>query len=323
MKHNHPIILDCDPGEDDALAILYALRADYTVKALICGFGNTSPQNTIRNGAGLLTLAGCENVPLFRGTYEPYRSHPIENSVTDAGDFVGRDGMCDTPLPKAEHVKTQNDAGDKVALLEKLADHVKSCGPITYILTGPCGTLAHLLDILGTDAAAIFQEIIVMGGALDAPGNHGPINPETEKSYAEFNFYCDPYGTERVLQSGIPITIVPWDLTENIVLNYQELKNRKAQDSVGAFVVTLMTNFLESYGIGNNRAFEFNDCITFTAYEGAGTFSEEKIRVITHGEQAGRIVRSTEGSTVRIFDIAIAQREFVRDEILRMIGVTK
>jgi purine nucleosidase len=323
MNHKNAIILDCDPGEDDALAILYAIHKQHPLKALVCGFGNTSPFNTIRNGAGLLALSGRDDIPLFKGTYEPYKPHPIEETIVDAGAFVGANGLCGTPLPNADHILVQNDDMEKDSMLQALAKHIRSVAPVTYIVTGPCGTLAHILDILGDEASTIIKNIILMGGALDAPGNHGPLSPDTGKSYAEFNFYCDPAGTHRVLHSGIEVTLAAWDLTETIVMNYQEILATKTTNKSGIFVQTLMKNFLESFGNENNRDFEFNDCITFTAYEGKGTLRNEKIDIVTQGEQAGRIYRSDDGVKVRFLDIEPLERNIIRNEILKTIGIEK
>ena len=298
----NPIILDCDPGEDDALAILLALAKNMHLSALVCGFGNTAAEKTYRNGAGLLTLAGRTDVPLFKGAEKPYRPHPLEREIVSAGDFVGENGLCGVMLPtlpdilKGEANQTQNER------IMAIADRLRQMGPLTYIVTGPCTTLAHVLDSLGDEATKLIQKVIIMGGALDAPGNTGPINPETEKPYAEFNFYCDPYAVDRVFKSGLPIILVPWDLTERIVLHYGELDSWQSNTSQGSFVLELMRNFLESYGNANERSFEFNDCITITAFEEDGHFREESVRILLTGQETGRIVRDTQnGTSLRFF----------------------
>jgi inosine-uridine nucleoside N-ribohydrolase len=160
-----------------------------------------------------------------------------------------------------------------------------------------------------------------MGGALDAMGNHGPLNPETGKSYAEFNFYCDPYGVDRVLKSGLRVTIVPWDLTEQIVLTHLELVRFQSSTPQGDFVLKLVKNFLESYGNANDRSFEFNDCITISALQGSGSLRSEFIRITLEGEQAGRIVRDrNNGAELSFFNLDLGKITSVCNAILHDVG---
>lgn len=322
--HHSPFILDCDPGEDDALAILYALQRKLPLKALVCGFGNTSPENTLRNGAGLLALAGRADVPLFQGALKPYRPHPVEKESVDAGAFVGANGLCGVSLPDDHGIVAENISLPAEERLPALAEFIRAGGPMTYIVTGPCSTLAHLIELLGNDARSLITKVIVMGGALDAAGNHGPINPDTGKSYAEFNFYCDPHGVDAVLRSHIPVTIVPWDLTERIVMGYAELQDFKCENEIGLFVLTLMKNFLESYGIANDRSFEFNDCINLIAYEGRETYVQEKLRIVLEGEQSGRLIRDNQnGTKVEFFGLHEADILPARNSILSALGVNQ
>ncbi len=297
------------------------LKGRMPIRALICGFGNTSARNTIANGRGLLTLAGRADVPLYAGVEKPYKQHPLETDTVSAGDFVGTNGLCGVVLPVNDSVRPANQGLDDDGKLRRIVEFIQAAGPLTYIVTGPCSTLAHVLDSLGADASRSISNIILMGGALDVPGNHGPINPETGKSYAEFNFYCDPLAVETVLNSGIEVTIVPWDLTETITIDYNALAGLRAAGDCGEFVLELMKSFLESYGIKNNRPFEFNDCINLVAHEGVGRHREERIRVITSGEQAGRIIRCEHGVPVKFFDLDEGERAPARDHILKTIGI--
>jgi inosine-uridine nucleoside N-ribohydrolase len=172
------------------------------------------------------------------------------------------------------------------------------------------------------EAKKFINQVIIMGGALDACGNHGPINPDTGKSYAEFNFYCDPHGTDRVLNSNLPIIIVPWDLTEQIVLTYKELPDLQSTSPEGDFVINLVRNFLESYGNAHDRSFEFNDCITISALQEHGTLRKEAINIILKGEQTGRIIRDkNSGKEVFFFDLDSSQISPIRNSILEDIGI--
>jgi inosine-uridine nucleoside N-ribohydrolase len=321
MISNQKIILDCDPGEDDALAVLLAIAKGLDMSALVCGFGNSSANKTHKNGAGLLTLAKRKDINLFKGAESPYKPHPLESQIVSAGDFVGENGLCGVSLPYDEKLLLSQ-KGNEDSRLDALAEHIRQHGLLTYIITGPCATFAHILDRLGSEAENYIQEVIIMGGALDASGNHGPLNPETKKSYAEFNFYCDPHGTNRVLNSKLPVTLVPWDLTEKIVLTYKELPDFSATSAEGNFVINLVRNFLESYGNANERSFEFNDCITINALQKQGNFRTEKINIILEGEQTGRIIRADQsGTKVKFFDIDPVNILPTRNDILKTIGI--
>jgi purine nucleosidase len=323
ISKNH-ILLDCDPGEDDALAILLAVSKNLDLMALVCGFGNSSAEKTYKNGAGLLALAKATDIPLFKGAEEPYRPHPWEKEIVSAGDFVGENGLCgiSLPTPPDSIMAGSNLPQDK--RLDTIVDYLRDKGPLTYIVTGPCTTLAHILNRLGEQAKDIIKQVIIMGGALDAAGNTGPINPETGKPYAEFNFYCDPFAVARVFASGLPVTLVPWDLTEQIVLKYEELDNWQSNTPQGSFALKLMRNFLESYGNVHERSFEFNDCITITAFEKDGLFKKEKVRLLLEGEQTGRLVRDDQnGTEVKFFGIERGRIFAVRNNILNLLGVTE
>lgn len=323
MTSERKIILDCDPGEDDALAILLAIAKNLELSALVCGFGNISADKTYQNGAGLLTLTDRADIPLFKGAEKPYCPHPLEAELVSAGDFVGENGLCGVELPYAESLVIQDSLQHQEKRISLLIEHLKRVAPVTYIVTGPCATLAHILDQLGPQAKTIIHEIIIMGGALDAAGNTGPINPDTGKPYAEFNFYCDPHAVDKVFGSDIPITLVPWDLTENIVLTYGELPSLQSKTPQGSFVLNLMRNFLESYGNAHERSFEFNDCITITAFEKEGHFRKENVSIILDGAQTGRLVRDEEhGRELQFFELEKSHILPVRNNILKLWGIT-
>lgn len=317
------IILDCDPGEDDALAILLTISKGLNLSALICGFGNISANKTHLNGARLLTLANRKDIPLMKGAEKPYRPHPFEKDTVSAGDFVGENGLCGVDLEYDQNLITKTSQMDQDKRISAIVDHLKIAGRSTYIVTGPCTTLAHVLEKLGDDAAGHIKEIIIMGGALDAAGNTGPINPETLKPYAEFNFYCDPHAVDKVFESNLPITLVSWDLTEKIVLTYKELPDLKSSTKQGDFILKLVSNFLESYGNANERSFEFNDCITITAFQKDGFCRKETVRILLDGPQTARLVRDViNGRELDFFELPSSDLLPVRNAILSTLGIS-
>ncbi|MGB1077170.1 MAG: nucleoside hydrolase, partial [Bdellovibrionales bacterium] len=272
----------------------------------VCTFGNTPAENTFKNGAGLLTLSGKTDVPLIQGAVQPYKQHPIETETVSAGDFVGENGLLGIELPVDEKLAdTAVSGGDLSDRIDRIVKLIKEAGPLTYIITGPCATFAHVLDALGEDASTYIEKVIIMGGALDVPGNHGPINPETNESYAEFNFYCDPHAAQKVVTSGLDIELVMWDLTQDIVLPYEELSKLEGGGAIGAFTYELMSNFFRDYGLEHGRSFEFNDVVTlYTSIQEAELLTE-CVDVVVEGEAAGKLQRSATGGDVRVLSLPV------------------
>lgn len=297
MKKNN-VILDCDTGEDDALAILLAVANKLPLTHIVTSYGNTSLANATRNTSRILSLANERTVSVIPGSKAPLGKHPIEKDVS-AGDFVGKNGICNVKLPRSKYnniLKTgENDFVD--TLTEILTFHA----PVDYIVTGPCTNLAKVLLALGGSAKKYIRSVYIMGGALYASGNSGPIDRSTHGQFAEFNFYCDAKAVQIVLQSRLPIYLVTWDVTRNVTISYEELSHVESKTSVGSFVLDLMKSFFTYYGLGHDRNFEFNDPLTILAAMGIGTYRKEKISIVTKGVAYGKIVPDEKGYMVNYF----------------------
>jgi purine nucleosidase len=194
------IVIDTDPGIDDALAILLALAApEIDLAALTVTFGNCALPDAVRNALGVLALGGGADIPVAAGA-----AGPLLRPVLTAPETHGASGLgyarlpATTAQPVAEH-------GVDLLIREILA----APGKVTLVAIGPLTTVALALRKEPRMAQAV-QQVIIMGGALQAPGNVTPL--------AEFNIYADPHAAAIVLHSGMPITLLPWDITRDILL---------------------------------------------------------------------------------------------------------
>ena len=192
-----PVIIDCDPGVDDCIALMAALGApeQIDVKAICTVAGNVSIETCSRNAGGLLNLAGRPDIPVFAGCARPMRVAP-----QFAEHIHGATGLGDAELPAPERPLADRHAVD--FLVETLGD--APAKSITLVITGPMTNFAEALKRAPGIIRGV-SELIIMGGAHEAGGNITP--------HAEFNIYADPHAADIVLSCGAPITLIGLDAT--------------------------------------------------------------------------------------------------------------
>ena len=188
-----PVIIDTDPGVDDALAILMALaHPGFNIIGITTTGGNVPLARATRNALALLEYAGRGDIPVHRGAARPLAGsrtgrYPYAREVHSAAGLTH-------PLPKPTLAAADTPA------VPFLAETLTAMpGAVTIIALGPLTNLARLLRRRPAALRAAAR-IIIMGGALDTPGNITP--------HAEFNFYSDPAAARVVLESGIPATLI-------------------------------------------------------------------------------------------------------------------
>ncbi len=192
------IIIDTDPGIDDAIAILYALRhPDLDVVALTPVAGNIGLSVTTRNAGRICALAQVET-PVHAGAAAPLGKEPRPET-----GIHGNDGLGGVEFPEPVSAATSEDAvAALIAILEAHPPHT-----VDLHCLGPLTNLALLLE-RSPEAARRIRRVIAMGGALDEPGNVGPK--------AEFNIAHDPDAAATVLAAGLPLTLIPLDATRQL-----------------------------------------------------------------------------------------------------------
>jgi pyrimidine-specific ribonucleoside hydrolase len=199
------IILDTDPGVDDALAIFLALRSpELKVEAITPVSGNVPLSLTLPNALRLVEIARRTDVPVAAGA-----ATPLVRRLVTASYVHGNNGLggAEFPEPKLKPV-TENAAQIICQIVSS------SPGQITIVGIGPLTNVATALKS-DPELAPKIKEIVVMGGSLTA----GNITPS-----AEFNFYVDPEAARIVFDSGVPITMVGLNVTEKVLLGEPQIK---------------------------------------------------------------------------------------------------
>jgi inosine-uridine nucleoside N-ribohydrolase len=224
-----PIVLDCDPGHDDAIAIMLA-AGDPAVDllAITTVAGNQTLDKTTLNALRVCTLAEIHDVPVAAGC-----ARPLTRPLQVAEDVHGESGL-DGPRFGEPTVKVADEHG--VDLMHRiLQEHPE---PVTLVPTGPLTNIALLLTRYPEDAARI-REIVLMGGSTE----RGNVSP-----YAEFNIFVDPEAAAIVFGSGVPVTMCGLNVTHQALVTPDVVARLEALGGeLGPVCAELMTYFASTY----------------------------------------------------------------------------
>lgn len=190
--NKRPLIFDCDPGTDDAIALMAAFASEeFDIIAVTSVAGNVGIEHTTRNALQLIELAG-KQIPVGQGAVRPlYRPQKLAVHVH------GTNGLRGIELPPA----TAKPAGTAVELIVKAANDYKTT--LEILAVGPLTNLAHAF-LLHPEIIPNIKRIVIMGGGHEM-GNATPV--------AEFNIYADPEAAKIVFEAGIPLYMVGLDVT--------------------------------------------------------------------------------------------------------------
>ncbi len=225
------VIIDCDPGIDDALAILLALASpELDVEAIITTSGNVGLELTTQNALKVLELCGRNEVPpVFKGS-----SGPLSGAKLSVRQVHGEDGLggCDLPQPKLRPA-----GADGIDFITSRS--FSRGGKLTLICLGPLTDVASALKKAKAPQIAKELELIVMGGALKTARDL--------EGRAEFNFRSDPEAAKIVLESKVPITLVSIDVTRRVILRPEHLTEFKSYRSRIAEFITAICGYSIDY----------------------------------------------------------------------------
>jgi purine nucleosidase len=214
-----PVIVDTDPGQDDAVAILLALASpELEVLGITAVAGNVPLDLTSRNAMVTCELAGRPEVKVFAGC-----DRPMQRDLFTAEYVHGATGLDGADLPDPRMPLQEAHAVDFLA--ETLAG--AQPGSITLCTLGPLTNIGTLLE-RHPGAAAGIREIVMMGGGFFEGGNVTPA--------AEFNIYVDPEAADIVFRSGLPLTMIPLDATHQALILPDHLSRLRRQGAVGQAV---------------------------------------------------------------------------------------
>ncbi len=223
-----PIILDCDPGHDDAIALVLALASpELEVKAVTSSAGNQTPDKTLRNVLRILTLLKRSDIPVAGGAVKP-----LMRDLIIADNVHGETGLDGPALPEPGFAPQNCTA---VELMAKVLR--ESPEPVTLVATGPQTNVALLLNS-HPELHAKIARIVIMGGAMGL-GNWTPA--------AEFNIYVDPEAAEIVFQSGIPVVMAGLDVTHRAQIMADDIERFRAINNPVARTVAELLDFFMEY----------------------------------------------------------------------------
>ena len=225
-----PMVIDCDPGHDDAMAILLALASpEVELRGITTVGGNQTLDKTTRNALKVLELTGRTDVPVAAGA-----AAPLRRELRTAAHVHGESGLDGPDLPEPATRPVAAEAADFLAELIEPG--------VVLVPTGPLTNVALLLE-RHPDVRDRLERIVWMGGAI-GEGNTTPA--------AEFNALVDPEAAAAVFASGIPVTMVGLDVTHMALFTRAHADRVRSAGTAGRFVGELADFFLrfhrELYG---------------------------------------------------------------------------
>lgn len=280
------LVIDTDPGVDDAMAILFAARhPEIELLGMTSVFGNVTVGQATRNALYLAEKAGIAHLPVAEGAAGPMALPPFPPSKQVHGD----EGFGDLPAfaPKGRAI-----GESAAAFLVRLAR--EHAGELVLCPVGPITNIADAIK-LDPDFARNVKKIVIMGGALDVAGNITP--------HAEANTYHDPHALDLVLQSGADITMVGLDVTLKVLLaepDFAELAERAPKN--GRFLQDISHFYLDFYhsvglsGCGLHDPMAVIACIAPELF----TAEETGLAVALSGEEIGKTFRDPARPKVKV-----------------------
>jgi len=224
-----PVIIDCDPGQDDAVALLMALASPNNLKVLgiTCVAGNVPLDLTERNARRICELAGQPELPVFAGC-----PRPMLLPLRTAEAIHGKTGLDGSGLPEPSIALQDRHAVDFI---------IDTClsagdGEITICMLGPMTNLA-VAFVKAPQIVGKIREIVFMGGAALGPGNRTPV--------AEFNIMTDPHAAKVVLEAGSPLVMFGLDVTHRVITTPARLDTITQIGSPVSEAVTGMLTFYD------------------------------------------------------------------------------
>lgn len=297
------IILDTDPGIDDALAIFLAIASpEVQIEAITTVSGNVPVEQTTRNALTLLELAGCPDIPVARGSARPLVRKPV-----DAAYVHGHNGLGDIELPAPKIKPVAQHAVDLI--IERI---MAAPGEITLVAIGPLTNLALAVRTEPRIAQRV-REVVIMGGALRVPGNTTPA--------AEFNIYVDPQAAYIVLHSGWPIRLVSLDVTNITCLQREQVNLLARSDSkVTKFIQRMVDYYFDVFGpIYGVSAFQMHDPLALVAAFQPDLITWEASFVdvelngsLTLGETVGYFHRPNAPAPNTLASVAVDSKQFIQ-----------
>ena len=231
-----PIIIDTDPGHDDAMAIMLLERSGAVdIMAITTVAGNSSIQNVTSNARYILDLLGSE-IPLYSGSVKPLKRELIRAVVHGEGGLEGADISTQAKL-----------TGDAV---EKIISIVREfTGKISVVVIGPETNIAQAF-LQDPELPSMIKQLVIMGGAISVPGNKNRV--------AEFNIFVDPEAADIVFKAPVRKVLIPLDVCNDIILQMSDFKKIK-----GSKLYEPLIKMMRKYIVGLKNGEKVNGALMY------------------------------------------------------------
>lgn len=277
------VLIDTDPGLDDAVGILYALACQgFAVDAMTSVAGNIGIATTTQNIGRLLAAMGRDDIAYAAGA-----ARPLHGAGRDEAAIHGSDGLGGVVLSAPQRAPEAQDA------TSFLADKLRAApsGALTVLALGPLTNLAQL----ARDEPAAYARIgriIAMGGTLNEPGNSGP--------FAEFNMACDPLAAQLVFAAPVPVTLVPLDVTRKLRASPADLDRLATSGTKAALLAAdLIRTYFASHTDRQSRPLH-DPCVMLMALS-PELFETQTLRLsIDCDAHPGRLEKAPDGALIEV-----------------------
>ena len=274
------VVIDTDPGIDDALALFFVLNSpELNVRAIVATYGNVNVQQSARNILNILEIAAPSFIPpVIQGAGHPLRRCCLKRDYR----IHGKNGLGNVNLPRPCLKPAK----------EGLSDILKKSKGISLVCLGPLTNLARLILANPDQPCCLggLKEIILMGGAVTVPGN--------VTRFAEFNIYSDPESAKIVFHCGIPITLVGLDVTRETLLTEDDLKSLDISNPEFCFIKRIACHYLKFHRKYRNM----NGCFLHDPLAVAVAVDRSIVRtkklslqVVTKGDKRGQTFIKEDG----------------------------
>lgn len=286
------VMIDCDVGVDDALALILAFHSrELEVKAVTGVNGNVPLELVFENIKKVLSLIQPLNKPIIaKGADRPLKGRTIY-----AHSVHGKDGLGGARIERAERERWWQYSPDPAdELITKMARQYPE--ELTLIAIGPLTNLALALK-RDQEGMKKLKAVAIMGGAVRTNGNITP--------HAEFNIFSDPLAAQMVLESGLPTTLVPLDVTHQVSLTPQwmEERVRPIKNSISKFVIEATGYDLTAHRFRNKELIHLHDPLAVGAVVDPDLLKKERISLhveTEEGEHYGRTSQAGEGPRIDV-----------------------
>ncbi|MGZ9108269.1 MAG: nucleoside hydrolase [Micavibrio sp.] len=290
-----PLIIDCDTGRDDALAIWAVLGLGQNLAGVVASYGNVPLSPVIDNSARVLTLMGRDDIPLFAGAAAPSTPHKFYEQVVLPRQEKSGNGLCNLEYPKAGRILPTPPSPEDLPenLAENLVRIAREKGPLDYIILGPATNFAALCGVLGDSVTRYISSVTMMGGKL---GDLWDATPA-----ADFNFVCDPFAVRDVLGCGLAPRFVTLNTTWPICLNEHDVESLAGTEKIAGAARDLMLAHIRSFA--PEPVFRFHDPAVIIAATNPARFQPVKLDILCDDQSAdfGRLVLKENGFPAALY----------------------